>query len=100
MTVKFRYIGEYPDGMESVRCFDVAFTPGVEVEVPDRCVEKARGNRFFEEVEAVIAPPAKTEEQPLQSKEDLIALAEAQGVAVDKRWNAAKMAAAIEASTE
>jgi hypothetical protein len=103
----FRYIGEYPDGMGSVRCFDVAFTPGAEVEVPDRCVEKARGNRFFEEVTGKAKPtvkaepkPAETEFDPLEGmdRDSLIALAELRGIKIDKRWNDEKITSAIKDS--
>lgn len=106
MTVQFRYIGEYPEGAESLRCFDVVFTPGAAVEVPDRCVAKARGNRFFEEVMEPAVTAESPEEEPRNrmldatapDKDALIAIAGERGVKIDKRWNADKIAAAIEAS--
>jgi hypothetical protein len=96
--MKFRYIGEYPEGKQSVECYGVMFTPGAELEVPARCVGKAQGNRFFEEVKDRKPEPEEPRNRLLNAEPDKNALineAEVKGVKIDKRWNADKIAAAI-----
>ncbi len=94
--MKFRYIGEYPVGQTSGTFFGVVFAPGLAVEVPQQFVAKALYNRFFEVVEEVQAPePQASEAVPPPTKEDLIAIAEANEIKIDKRWSYDRLAQAV-----
>lgn len=97
--MKFRYIGEYPNGQQSLLCYGITFTPGAELEIPGKFVNKALGNPFFEEVK----DSPKQEHSPQletdngHDKAALISEAEILGVKIDKRWSVEKIAAAIKA---
>ena len=101
--MKFRYIGEYPEGQQSLECYGIVFTPGAELEIQGKFASKAMGNRFFEEVK----DNPEREEDPESSdsskedgsydpfkgmsRDDLIAMAEDKGIKIDKRWGDAKI---------
>lgn len=87
----FRYNGEYPEGKTSINAYGCVFGPGAEIEIADQFVEKARGNRFFEEIVDGKAPAH------MLTREQLIVLAERRGAKIDKRWNAEKIAQAVAA---
>lgn len=103
MGVKFKYTGDYPEGKTELTVYGCVFSPGAEVELTGRFVGKARGNRFFEEVVEVSQSAHEAEIEARDqllggqqwSKEDLIAMAEARGIKIDKRWSVAKLAEAI-----
>lgn len=90
----FFYIGEYPDGKSDILAYDsFLFSPGVSVELPEPFASKARGNRFFVEVDVSEPPPAVN---PLEfSKPELIDMADKAGVRIDRRWSAERIAKAI-----
>jgi hypothetical protein len=48
--MKFRYIGAYPNGAQSLDAYGKTFSPGVEHDLEGVMASKARGNRFFEPV--------------------------------------------------
>ena len=87
---KFRYIGEYPEGKTELTVFGRVFSPGAEIEVPAQFECKARNNRFFEEVTQAVPPP---DGRP--SRDDLLAIAEAQGIKIDRRWGYDRLCEAI-----
>lgn len=100
MGLKFRYIGEYPEGKTELVVFGCVFSPGAEIEVPSQFVGKAQGNRFFEEVAepahtGVVDPEWDFDPNKAYEKDELIAIAEARGVKIDKRWSLERMTQAI-----
>lgn len=97
---KFRYIGDYPEGKTELAVYGCVFSPGAEVELTGRFVGKAQNNPFFEEVAAPPLPPVVDPEWDFDpskayDKAELIALAEARGIKIDKRWSVVKLAEAI-----
>ncbi len=93
---KFRYIGDYPEGKTELTVFGCVFSPGAEIELPGKFADKARGNRFFEEVaEANEEQPRNRLLDVVPDKGDLIAQAEALGIKIDKRWSVEKIATKI-----
>jgi hypothetical protein len=119
--MKFRYIGAYPNGAQSLDAYGKTFSPGVEHELEGVMASKARGNRFFEpviddaeviydepelalELSPAPAPGVAMEEQIFETddtttstfdRESLIATAEQFGIPIDKRWKSERIAAAI-----
>ena len=95
--MKFRYIGEeaVPGSGETIVFGDVKVQVGGVFECPEQFVARAKSNRFFEAVTQDEAPAPERDE-----KSELIAIAESYGVKIDKRWNAAKIQAAIEAKAK
>ena len=95
---KFRYIGDYPEGKTELTVYGCVFSPGAEIELAGRFADKARGNPFFEEVAElplVVDPEWDFDPGKAYDKAELIALAEARGIKIDKRWSVAKLAEAI-----
>lgn len=96
----FGYKGEYPAGKSELACYGrYVFSPGAVVELPEPFASKARGNPFFFEVAIPVVPPelppplAEPEAGP--TREELIAVAEAHGVEIDKRWGRLRIAEAL-----
>lgn len=100
----FRYIGDYPPGQTALVCFGkYSFTYGAAIDLPEPFATKARGNPFFQVADPVAvpaaadAPPAesKPEAQLPQTKAELIAIAEANNIDIDKRWGFDRIAQTI-----
>ena len=78
----------------SVDYYGIHFPRGEAVDVLDAfIVRKLRGNRFWSEVPE--EPDPDTNEDGITDKAELIAMAEAAGVEVDKRWGVARLRAAL-----
>lgn len=98
--MKFRYIGEYPAGKQTLDAFGYTFSPGAVVDVDGQhAIGKLSANRFFECVR--VAPkaeePAKKVEDSAAgpSKDELLKVAHDKGVKVDARWSEQRIADAI-----
>lgn len=75
----------------------IIFPLNIEVEVPDSPLfAKLRGNSHFTVRDAEAAPFPDLDEDPIDLKPSLIALAQEKGVKIDKRWSADKIAKALE----
>lgn len=103
--MKFRYIGhpnDPGDTQPSVELFGHVFPFGEPVEVTSgRAIAKLERHTQFEAVPDGPAPAQSDPEPTLpQTKEELIAIAEANDIKVDKRWGYDKLAEAIIAHTK
>lgn len=99
--MKFRYIGEYPEGKTSLTCFGAVFAPDLEVELSGEAARKASGNRFFIAVENdadVVIPADDSTFISGMTKAELITAADQYGIKIDRRWSAEKIATAITAT--
>lgn len=86
----FRYIGEYPEGQTTLTLLGCEFSHGSEIEIPGQFTQKARANRFLEEIIEGQEPGH------VATREQMIRFADAKGIKVDRRWNDAKIAEAIQ----
>lgn len=85
-----------PDGWMMVY-YGHPFPAGEAVEITDPAVvAKARGNRFFREVDEAPADPLDTDGDGTVEVEELRAALTARGIKFDKRWRAKRLREALE----
>ena len=103
--MRFCYIGA-PDalpGGHTIVCGNIPVTVGGEFEAPVHLVDRLMRHPHFAcaAVEPVPCPVIATPEPEVDlEREALYERAEAAGVKIDKRWNSAKITAAIEAKAQ
>ncbi len=95
--MKFLYIGEFPDGVDHINAYGVRFARDVAMDVPEKFVGKFLGNRYFAEAAGDAAPVTSdvATGEP-DEKTQLMAIAQASGVKIDKRWSVQRIRDAIE----
>ncbi len=92
--MQFRYIGEYPTGQRSAVFWGFPFEAGGVTDVPEALAATFLRNRYFERVENAPAETTPDADQP-PTREELIAIAEANSIKIDKRWSYDRLAQAV-----